>query len=112
MLSLWHTLNTIILLLYAYLNTTVHVTSDGRYDTKSINTTDTILSKVSINTTNSVSRYQYFRMICKNDTFHLPLLHKLAKKYLCFLTTSVPTERLFSKAGELVSARRSNKISE
>ena len=26
--------------------------SDGRYDTKSIDTTDTILSKMSINTTN------------------------------------------------------------
>ena len=44
----------------------------------------------------------------KHNPFHLPLLQELAKKYLCIPSTSVPAEMLFSKAGELVSARRSN----
>ena len=38
---------------------------------------------------------------------HYPQLALLAMKYLCIPSTSVPAERLFSKAGELVSARRS-----
>ena len=46
-----------------------------------------------------------------DDTFYLPQLQKLAKKYVSTLSMSVPTERLFSKAGELVSAKRSNEIS-
>lgn len=36
-----------------------------------------------------------------------PKLQLLAKKYLCIPGTSVPSERLFSKAGELISNRRS-----
>ena len=35
-----------------------------------------------------------------------PKLQLLAKKYLCIPGSSVPAERLFSKAGELVSKRR------
>ena len=38
---------------------------------------------------------------------HYSLLSQLARKYLCIPGTSVPSERLFSKAGELVSLRRS-----
>ena len=37
-----------------------------------------------------------------------PKLSKLAQKYLCVTATSVPSERLFSKAGELVSHKRSH----
>lgn len=36
-----------------------------------------------------------------------PVLSKLAKKYLSIVGTSVPSERVFSKAGQLVSERRS-----
>ena len=41
------------------------ITSDGRYDTKSIDTTDTILSKMSIDTTNIIFRYRYHHVIYK-----------------------------------------------
>jgi len=44
----------------------------------------------------------------KQNCSHLPMLQELAKKYLCIPATSVPAERLFSKAGEVVSSRRSN----
>ena len=47
----------------------------------------------------------------ENDIFYLPQLQKLAKKYVSTLSISVPTERLFSKAGELVSVKKSNEIS-
>ena len=38
---------------------------------------------------------------------HYSTLVKLARKYLCITATSVPSERLFSKAGELISHKRS-----
>ena len=39
----------------------------------------------------------------KQNCSHLPMLQELAKKYLCIPATSVPAERLFSKAGEVVT---------
>lgn len=42
----------------------------------------------------------------KKNESTFPLLSNLAKKYLGIVTTSVPAERLFSKAGETISQRR------
>ena len=42
----------------------------------------------------------------KNNENKFPRLQQLAKKYLCIPGSSVPSERLFSKAGQLVSERR------
>lgn len=44
----------------------------------------------------------------KEHAAQYPRLKELAKKYLCSPASSVPSERLFSKAGELISLRRSN----
>ena len=38
---------------------------------------------------------------------YYPNMSMLAKKYLCITATSVPSEQLFSKAGELVSHKQS-----
>ncbi|KAG8234739.1 hypothetical protein J437_LFUL000975 [Ladona fulva] len=38
---------------------------------------------------------------------NMPLVSKMAKKYLCIPATSVPSERLFSKAGQTCSDLRS-----
>lgn len=37
-----------------------------------------------------------------------PRLYEIAKRRLCIVATSVPCERLFSKAGQVVSDQRSN----
>ena len=42
----------------------------------------------------------------KNNSVRFPKLHRVAKKYLCIPGSSVPSERLFSAAGQLVSERR------
>lgn len=44
----------------------------------------------------------------RNNKHIYPNVAKVARKYLCTLATSVPSERLFSKAGELVSQKRSS----
>lgn len=42
-----------------------------------------------------------------SQTHLFPILSKLARKYLCIPATSVPSESLFSTAGEIVSQKRS-----
>ena len=42
----------------------------------------------------------------KDNKKDYKILFNLAKNYLCIPATSVPSERLFSTAGELVSIRR------
>ena len=42
----------------------------------------------------------------RNNAHVLPLLQKLAKVYLSTVATSVPSKRLFRKAGELILAKR------
>jgi hypothetical protein len=41
------------------------------------------------------------RQLLYKHLIHLP------KRYLCIVATSVPSERIFSKSGQLISARRS-----
>ena len=44
----------------------------------------------------------------KQQGHAFPRLSILSRSLLCIPATSVPSERVFSKAGELVSARRAN----
>ena len=74
------------------------------------------LRSTSDESTVDIRRYLQERNIPRNDdplawwkehATHYPHLQQLAMKYLCIPATSVPAERLFSKAGELISKRRS-----
>ncbi len=56
----------------------------------------------------NIERHEHPLCCWEQNHFHLPQLQELARKYLCIPGTSVPSERLFSKAGEVVAARRSN----
>lgn len=48
----------------------------------------------------------------KNKAVVFPRLAKLAKKHLSVVATSVPSERVFSTAGQLISDRRNRLLSE
>ena len=68
---------------------------DGRYDTTIIDTTDTDTSSCSIDTWFLATPIRYLAHVMH---FIVPGTCR----------TSVPSERLSSKAGEVVAARRSN----
>ncbi|XP_045466082.1 E3 SUMO-protein ligase ZBED1-like [Harmonia axyridis] len=54
-----------------------------------------------------ISRHQNSLLWWKNHKERLPYLSKIAQDQLCTLATSVPCERLFSKAGNILTERRS-----
>ena len=44
----------------------------------------------------------------KAHEFDYPMLARVVKKYLCVPATSTPSERLFSKSGQVVSPQRAS----
>ncbi|XP_005110616.1 zinc finger BED domain-containing protein 4-like [Aplysia californica] len=57
---------------------------------------------------NPISRKQDPLEWWRKHSSLMPQLQEIAKKFLCCPATSVPSERVFSATGELVSHRRSN----
>lgn len=55
-----------------------------------------------------IGRYADSLAWWKEHATLFPKLHNLARKFMCTPASSVPSERLFSKAGELISHRRSS----
>ena len=54
-------------------------------------------------TDHTTSPFDWWRA---NESYY-PQLSLLAKKYLCITATSVPCERMFSKAGCIIDSKRS-----
>ena len=50
------------------------------------------------------SQLEWWKLECKC----MPLLSAVAHKYLCVCATSVPSERVFSVGGQLVSQKRNS----
>jgi hypothetical protein len=68
-------------------------------------------------TTDEVNRYNKISQISldsdpllwwKENAFFFPLLANVAKSRLCIPATSVPSERIFSTAGDIVTAQRAS----
>lgn len=55
---------------------------------------------------NSIPKESDVLLWWKHNSTRYPVLSKLAKKYLCVSATSVPSERVFSSAGNIISTKR------
>lgn len=57
-------------------------------------------------TEHSISKDSDVLVWWRNNASRYPILSKLANKYLCISATSVPSERVFSTAGNVISSKR------
>lgn len=67
---------------------------------KQISEIDAYLKEIPINKSSNILLWW------KNNSIRYPKLSKLAKKYLCIPATSTPSERVFSSAGNIITAKR------